>query len=265
MRRLFLALTMLAWAACAWGAEGTPAPTVPSTIKGRVLEVLDVESFSYLRLKTADGEIWAAISKAPVKVGSEVTIQNITMMKDFDSKSLKKHFDLIAFGALAGPPGAAAGAASSGATAPGAAASGAASAGGAAGGHGAGGTDMAAMHAGFAKGPADAGEIKVAKAPGPDARTVAEIVGGKAQLKDKSVVVRGKVVKFTPEVLGKNWIHLRDGTGSQDKGTNDILVTTKDEAKIGDVVLVKGVVRTDRDFGSGYSYAVLIEEATLQR
>jgi hypothetical protein len=123
---------------------------------------------------------------------------------------------------------------------------------------------MAALHAGVAK-PVDAGTIKVAKATGPDARTVAEISAKNADLKGKKVAVRGKVVKFTPAVLGKNWIHLRDGTGSAADGTNDIVVTTKDEAKVGDVVLVKGVVQTDRDLGSGYSYKILVEEATLQK
>ena len=126
------------------------------------------------------------------------------------------------------------------------------------------GADMAAMHAGMAK-PVDVGDIKVAKATGPDARTVAEVVARRTELKDKTVVVHGKVVKFTPEVMGKNWIHLRDGTGSATDGTNDVVVTTKDETKIGDVVLVKGTVHTDKDLGSGYSYKVLIEDATLKK
>jgi len=126
------------------------------------------------------------------------------------------------------------------------------------------GGDMAAVHAGVAK-PADVGEVKVAKATGPDARTVAEVVAKRTDLKDKTVVVRGKVVKFTPGVMDKNWIHLRDGTGSAADGTNDVVVTTKDETQIGAVVLVKGVVHTDKDLGSGYSYKVLIEEATLQK
>jgi hypothetical protein len=72
-------------------------------------------------------------------------------------------------------------------------------------------------------------------------------------------------VKFTPAVMGKNWIHLRDGTGSDADGTNDLTVTTQAEAKVGDVVLVKGIVRTDVDLGSGYAYKVLIEEATLTK
>jgi hypothetical protein len=124
--------------------------------------------------------------------------------------------------------------------------------------------DMGRMHAGFAK-PIDAAAIKVAKATGPDARTVAEIVGQRLELKDKSVTVRGKVVKFTPEVMGKNWIHLRDGSGSEAEHTNDVLVTSKDAVTVGDVVVAKGVVRTDVDLGHGYAYRVLVEEARLQK
>lgn len=82
-------------------------------------------------------------------------------------------------------------------------------------------------------------------------------------LKDKTVLVRGKVVKYNPGILGKNWIHLRDGSGSAAERTNDVLVTSKSETKIGDVVLVKGVVRTDTDIGSGYSYPVMIEAVEL--
>ena len=124
--------------------------------------------------------------------------------------------------------------------------------------------DAVHMHAGAAK-AVDVGNVKVPKATGPDARTVAEIVAKGAELKDKTVVVRGKVVKYTPDVLGKNWVHLRDGSGSASDGTNDVLVTTKDETKIGDVVLARGTVRTDVNLGSGYAYKVLVEEAKLQK
>ncbi len=122
--------------------------------------------------------------------------------------------------------------------------------------------DMGSLHAGMAK-PVDAGNIKVAKATGPDGRTVAEVNAKRTDLKGKPVAVRGQVVKFTPGVMGKNWVHLRDGTGAESDGSNDVVVTTQDETKIGDVVLVKGIVATDRDLGYGYKYKVLIEEATL--
>ena len=112
---------------------------------------------------------------------------------------------------------------------------------------------------------ADLGDIKVPKAIGPNARTVEEVITKRVELKDKTVLVRGKVVKFTPEILNKNWIHLRDGSGSASDNTHDVVVTTNDQARAGDVVVVKGLVRTDKDLGSGYAYKVLIEEATLQK
>ncbi len=65
--------------------------------------------------------------------------------------------------------------------------------------------------------------------------------------------------------MGKNWIHLRDGSGSSAESTNDVVVTTMDAAQFGDVVVAKGVVRTDVNLGSGYSYAVLVDDAKLQK
>jgi len=226
MRKLFLSLALMMFACAVWAADTSPS----AAISGKVLEVLEVDSFTYLRLKTKDGEMWAAVKKTPMKVGADVTIDDPTVMTNFESKTLKKTFDRLVFGSIA-----------RGAT-----------------------TDMAGAHAGIAK-PADVGPIKVAKAPGPDARTVAEINARRAELKGKPVVVRGKVVKFTAGVMGKNWVHLRDGSGSAADGSDDLLVTTLDETKIGDVVLAKGIVQTDRDFGSGYSYKVLVEEAALQK
>ena len=120
-------------------------------------------------------------------------------------------------------------------------------------------------HAGMNMARPEVGDVKVAKATGPDARTVAEVNAQSAALKGKNVSVHGKVVKFTAAVMGKNWVHVRDGTGSATDGSDDVTVTTTDEAKVGDVVLVRGVVQTDRDLGSGYKYRVLIEDATLKQ
>jgi hypothetical protein len=110
----------------------------------------------------------------------------------------------------------------------------------------------------------DTQEIHVPKASGANAQTVADIITKRSELKDQSVMVRGKVVKYSPNIMGKNWIHLRDGSGSGASDTNDILVTTSSQTKIGDVVTAKGIVRIDKDFGAGYAYKVLIEDASLQ-
>jgi hypothetical protein len=88
---------------------------------------------------------------------------------------------------------------------------------------------------------------------------LAEVFADKDQLAGQPVVFRGKVVKTNPNIMGKNWLHVRDGSGAE--GTNDLTVTTASgDAKMGDVVLVEGTAAADRDFGSGYRYEVLLEE-----
>jgi hypothetical protein len=112
---------------------------------------------------------------------------------------------------------------------------------------------------------ADEKAVVVPRAEGPEGHTVAEVWASRATLKDHAVMVRGQVVKFLPAIMGKNWLHLRDGSGSKASGDHDLTVTTADTATVGDVVLVRGTVRVDKDFGAGYSYPVIIEEAKVSR
>ena len=104
--------------------------------------------------------------------------------------------------------------------------------------------------------------VKVEKAAG--GKTVAEVWASKNTLKDHQVVVRAKVVKFLPSIMGKNWMHVRDGSGSHANGDDDLAVISDDPAKVGSVVTLTGTVRVDKDFGAGYQYPVIIEGAKLQ-
>jgi hypothetical protein len=92
-------------------------------------------------------------------------------------------------------------------------------------------------------------------------QTVAELYAGKDRLADTVVNVRGKVVKYNPQIMGKNWVHVQDGTGSS--GTNDLMVTTAATTKVGDIVLVSGKITLNKDFGSGYKYALILEDANV--
>jgi hypothetical protein len=78
------------------------------------------------------------------------------------------------------------------------------------------------------------------------------------------VGVRGQVVKTIDGVLGRSWIHLRDGSGSDLLRTNDLTITTQESAKLGDLLLVEGMLRIDRDVGAGYVYPVLLEDAEIK-
>jgi len=94
-------------------------------------------------------------------------------------------------------------------------------------------------------------------------KTVEELFQDKAGLAGKDVVVRGKVVKFSSAIMGKNWLHVQDGSGAP--GTNDLAVTTDVTVSVGDTVLVKGKMTTDKDFGVGYKYDVILEDAAVTK
>lgn len=225
----------IAIAAFLFTAAGLPAQAMPeqqvSALKGEVLEVRNVDNYTYLRLKTKEGETWAAVPTTAVKKGAQVTIGNTMVMENFESKSLKRKFEKIVFGSIADPN-----------------------------------AKPAAMAAPHGAAPVAGTPVaKVTKAAGPDAKTVAEVVNGKSALKDRPVLVRAQVVKVTSGILGKNWLHVQDGSGSAADGTNDIIVTTKEVAAVGDVVVAKGTVRTDVNVGAGYAYPVLIEDAALRK
>ena len=240
MKRIILAVLMVA---CAIGvvphvfakplaahssatSDGAPM-NGPRSYAGKVLETMDSGGYTYVKLSTSEGEIWGAVLPAKVKVGDSVTIVDGVVMTDFEAKSLGRKFDRIVFGNLAG-------------TAP------------------------SAPH-GSARQETMAATTEVRKAEGADGRTIAEIWEQRAQLAGKSVAVRGHVVKFNGGIMGKNWLHLQDGTGTQAASNFDITVTSADEAKVGDVVVARGTVRLDKDFGAGYAYPVLVEDAAISK
>lgn len=94
-----------------------------------------------------------------------------------------------------------------------------------------------------------------------DGVTVAELFATKEQLAGQPVTLRGKVVKVNPGIMGTNWLHVRDGSGEE--GANNITITTGQMADVGDVVLVTGVLTVDKDFGMGYQYDAIIENAEI--
>lgn len=232
-------------------AHGAAAPAAAG-VTGSVLETMDAAGYTYLKLKTAEGETWAAVNEAKVAVGDTVTVLSPMEMTDFESPTLNRKFDRILFGTL-GPSSAAAppaGEAGMAAMAPA---------------HGAVPEAVAAQHAGVAAAPEAAEKVSVPKAEGTEGRTIAELWAQRAAMKGKTVAVRGKVVKYNAGILGKNWIHLRDGSGSPAGKDDDLAVTTNDSVTKGDVVVVRGTVATDRDFGSGYTYALIVEEAKVTK
>jgi hypothetical protein len=95
------------------------------------------------------------------------------------------------------------------------------------------------------------------------AKTVEAVYKDKAKLDGKQVTVKGKVVKVNNGIMGRNFLHIQDGTGGKDN--NDLSVTSTQTAAVGDQVTVVGKVTLNKDFGSGYAYPLLVEEATVTK
>lgn len=221
--------------------EAAAAPSAPLPLTGKVLQTMNGGGYSYVYIEQADGKkTWVAVMETPVKVGSEMSFKPGMEMGKFESKALKRTFDSIVFsdGVLSGAAVAVADPAKELGTSPGS--SGAVA--------------------------ATTGKISVTKATGANAYTVEGAIKNSAKLNKKKVVIRGQVVKVSGGIMGKNWIHIQDGSGAASKKTNNLVCTSAtDSADVGDVVTISGTLYKDKDFGSGYKYAVIVEEAKVTK
>lgn len=216
------------------------AEQVKAPIAGKVLEVLHSSGYTYLLLDVDGFKDWVAIPELYVEVGDEVELNPGTQMGEQTSKTLKKTFKQIIYSS--GPTekynekrkvNAHKGA------------------------------DMSAPAPGNKKSEGKIVEgLKVEKAKSENAYDLAEIFAKRDELQDKIISVRGQVVKVTTGVMNRNWVHIKDGTG--ENGANKLVVTTKDSANIGDIVTFSGVFHNNVDFGGGYQYAIIMEDAVVK-
>jgi hypothetical protein len=213
------------------------------TLTGKVLETMNSGGYTYVNLQKQNGEkVWVAVMATTAKVGSQISFKGGMEMVNFESKSLKRKFDKIIFSDGVVSNGASAAAkpevvVSSKDASPG------------------------------SKGAAAAKETKISvpKATGPNASTVQGAFANSAKLDKKKVVITGKVVKVSAQIMGKNWIHIQDGTGTQAKANHNLVCTSSEMVKVGDVVTMSGTLAKDKDFGGGYKYAAIVENATFKK
>ncbi len=263
MRKTAILALAMAWAgAAAFGCarKGDPVSEAPApaaatstqaavaaapaarVFTGSVTETMDAGTYTYVQVDTGAEKIWGAAPKFSVAVGDRVTVPADMPMQDYHSKTLERTFDVVYF----------AGAILAEGVAPAAASAVAGMQPGPQSGHPGGAVAASA-------GAASLDFSGIPKAEG--GRTVGEVLSAAADYAGKEVVVRGKVVKFSSGIMGKNWLHVQDGTG--EAGRNDLTVTTDAAAQVGDLVLVRGRAATDKDFGYGYKYAFIVEDAEV--
>lgn len=217
-------------------SQASGAALSPGTLSGKVVETMNAGGYTYVCLEKAGKKTWVAMPERTVAVGAKMTVSAGQEMTNFTSRTLNRTFESIIF--TGGPVEAKKTASPGGAPA-------------------GGGSKAAAS-------PLEKG-VKIEKAAGPNAYTVSEIYDGRTTLHNKKVLVRARIVKISQQIMGRNWIHLQDGSGDPAKGTHNLVATSQEVPTVGDTVTIQGKVIKDRDFGSGYKYTVILEEAVVSK
>jgi hypothetical protein len=191
----------------------------------KVKDFINTSNYTYMQVEENGNDYWIAVTKMPVNKGETLYFAKSMEMKDFHSTELNRTFDKVLFvdGIAKSPNN----------------------------------KNGTFTHPEINKSP----EINQKVTPLPGGKTVKDIFANSNELSGKTVRIRGEVVKVNSGIMGRNWIHIQDGTSSN--GQYDLLVTTNQEAKMGDIVVFEGKVSINKDFGAGYKYPVMIEEAKV--
>ena len=229
---LILPLTSGAFPPSQGASSSDAAP--PATMTGRVVQALKAGRYTYFEIETAKETRWVAAPAIEIAVGESVRFSQGMAMREFPSKTLGRTFELVYFishvSRLGSPK-----------------------------------ADAAKAHAPDhppIKQTFDASQFDFTQLEPVEGGTrIGKIIAAPRTFTGREVTVRALVVKINSSILNRNWIHLRDGSG--DAGSNTLVATSDALAVPGDVVVVTGTIATDKDFGAGYTYAVLLENARL--
>ncbi|WP_263831759.1 hypothetical protein [Sulfurospirillum oryzae] len=193
--------------------------------EGIVVDTLQGGGYTYMQIDDTKKKYWVAVEGVNIEKGTEVRFTEELRAKNFESKSLNRTFDEIVF----------------------------------------------ASNLQYRTKAPEAGnlalineQVKESPYKQKDTMSVKEAWEKRASLKDKTISIRGRVVKASPNILGRNWVHIQDGTGEGSE-VGRVVFTSSELPKVGDVVTASGVVRVDKDFGSGYSYKIIVENATFSK
>ncbi|MEN8222269.1 MAG: hypothetical protein ABFR36_03330 [Acidobacteriota bacterium] len=205
---------------------------------GKLLQMFKSGGYTYLEYESDGKKFWAASKMVVANAGNIIEFRDPLVMKGFYSKTLKKKFDLIYFAGLVkavgktGPP------------------------------------PMSSMQSmmGHKKMGSDKKVITIK--PGSVKRAdkgviVSECFAKKKELEGKEIILRAIVVKVSMKIKGRNWVHIRDGSGAA--GSNDITFTTKEILSPGDQIKVKGKLVLNKDIGSGYVFPVFMEDPEITK
>lgn len=229
MKNLLLAVVCLVvFGNC--GNADKPADLPPGVKAVVADDVIQVDSYTYIHGKSGEAAIWLAGPTIDAQKGKTYYYRGGMEMKDFHSKALDRTFESIYFVSLLSD--------SPQLKMP---------------------TAPAALNPAAPAADASAANANAETVEG--VLTIEQVYNRRAELSGKRVTVRGEVTKVNNQIMGRNWIHVQDGSGQA--GTNDLLITSAQTAAKGDKISAQGIVTVDKNFGAGYVFKVLLSDATV--
>ncbi len=202
----------------------------PSMHEVKVEEVIQTSGYTYLKVTENGTENWIAVNRQEASAGEVYYYEQALEMKNFQSKELNRTFETIYFvqGMSKEPI-------------------------------------VAATEAPAKMGGKVALTMKegISVAPAENGLSIAKLYSSRNDYAGKIIKMKGQVVKVNEEVMGKNWIHIQDGT--KDGENFDLTITTLDKVAVDEVVTFEGSITLNKDFGYGYAYEVIMEDAKLMK
>ena len=194
---------------------------------GKVIDKISAKGYTYLQVSENKNDYWIAVPTMEIEIGETVYFSRFMVMVDFSSENIDKSFDEILFveDARKSPTP----------------------------------DEMKKIHSGATS--TEKQEIRVE--PLKEGKTIQQLYSDKSALNGEVVKVKGQVTKFNKQIMKRNWIHIQDGTG--DENEYDLVITSNTDVQVGDIIIAEGKVAVDKDFGAGYFFPVMIEEAQIEK
>lgn len=191
-------------------------------------EVLNTDKYTYVRGNENGQEVWIAVLKQAVKIGETYLFSGGLMKKNFESKEFNRNFETLYLVSNFKAEGAASSA-------------------------------TANPHGNVQGSSTVEAPTNVTAATG--AIKIADMVANLKKYEGKPVKVTGKVMKVNNMIMGRNWVHLQDGSGKN----LDLTLTTVEQVQLGSTVTLEGTLVLNKDFGAGYKYDYIVEGAVVKK
>jgi hypothetical protein len=207
-----------------------------------VAEVIQGSTYTYLKVKEKGNEKWIAVTRQDAVAGDVFYYDQELQMNNFHSKEIDRTFEIIYFvNNISKTPLGTENEGTMGAMG------------------GMGGMMGGGQHSGKVNATQNSA-IHLEKKDGE--LTIATVFANRNEYASKEFEIRGVVVKVNEQVMDKNWVHIQDGTA--DNGNFDLTLTTSELPAVNDEITVKGKLTLNKDYGYGYSYEVIMEDATVK-